>query len=60
MGKHSLDDFDKCVIRRTVADMYGIRKIFPTLEKMWTELKETINFTGSKSTLRRVMKDMGF
>ena len=23
MGKHSLDDFDKCVIRRTVADMYG-------------------------------------
>ena len=60
MGKHSLDDFDKCVIKLTVADMYGIGKIFPTLEKIRTELKETVNFTCSRSKLQRVMKDMGF
>ena len=60
MGKHSLDDFDKCVIKWTVADMYSIRKIFPTLEKIRPELKETVNFTCSRPTLPRVMKDMGF
>ena len=60
VGKHDLDDFDKCVVQRTVANMYGIRKIFPTVEKIRQELKESLTFTGSKSRLRRILKHMGF
>ena len=59
-GKHDLDDFDKCVVRRTVANIYGIRKIFLSVENIRKELRDSINFTGSKTTLRRILKEMGF
>jgi hypothetical protein len=46
--KKTLDDFDLCVIKRTVHSMYN-RKIAPTVSKIKKEIEDTIKI--SKSTL---------
>ena len=43
-----------------MANMYRIRKMLPTLENIRKELRDSIDFTGSKTTLRRILKEMGF
>ena len=52
-SKVSLDDFDKCVVRRTIASMYSLKKVLPTLDNIRTELKQSIGYTGSKGRLRK-------
>ena len=51
-SKVSLDDFDKGVVRRTIASMYSLKKVLPTLHNIRTELKQSIGYTGSKGSLR--------
>lgn len=66
-GKHhkrkkevgELDDFSKNVLRRTVFGMYA-RGEYPTAEKLVSHMKEAENFNGSKWTMLRILKDMGF
>ena len=55
-----LDDFDKCVVRRTVNEMYGIKKIRPTLDRILIQLRERIDFRGGKTILERLLRDLGF
>ena len=33
-SKVSLDDFDKGVVRKTIASMYSLKKVLPTLDKV--------------------------
>lgn len=52
-----LDSFDRSLIERTVHKMYD-KKIAPTVDKIKTELSETL--TISKTTLSLTLLDMGF
>ena len=52
-SKVSLDDFDKGVVRRTIASMYSLKKDLPTLHSIRTELKQSVGYAGSKGSLRK-------
>ena len=52
-SKVSLDDFDNRVVRRTIASMYSLKKVLPTIDNTRTELKQSIGNTGSKGRLRK-------
>ena len=52
-SKVSLDDFDNRVVRRTIASMYSLKKVLPTLDYIRAELKQSIGYTGSKGRLRK-------
>ena len=52
--KKTLDDFDRCVIKRTVHNMY-YRKIAPTVSEIKKEIEDTIKI--SKSTLTLTLLD---
>ena len=56
----SLDDFDQSVVRWTVASMYSLKKVLPTLDNIRTELKHSIGYTGSKGRLREDLLHMKF
>ena len=53
------DDFDKCVLRRTVLAFYE-RKEIPTIYKIKQELSEKIGYNGCEQSLRRVLLKIGF
>ncbi|XP_050707116.1 uncharacterized protein LOC126992421 [Eriocheir sinensis] len=53
------DDFNKGVLRRTVLSFYE-RKDIPTLDKIHKEIKESLSYPGSRETLRKVLKKIGF
>ena len=55
-----LDEFDLGVLRRTVNAMYSERRILPTLSNIQTAMQEDIGYTGSKSILRKYMRQLGF
>jgi hypothetical protein len=55
--KKTLDDFDRCVIKRTVHSMYN-RKIAPTVSKIKKEIEDTIKIL--KSTLTLTLLDLGY
>ena len=59
-SKVSLDDFDQGVVRRTIANMYSLKKVLPTLDNIRTELKQSIGYTGSKGRLRKDLLHMKF
>lgn len=46
--KTEIDDFDKCVIRRTINEFHVTHDQRPTLRALLPVLKEKINFKGSK------------
>lgn len=56
----SLDDFDKCLIRRTIYNFHTQRKCLPTIKLLLNELKESIKFQGGKTSLRVILREMGF
>ena len=53
------DDFDKCVLRRTVLAFYE-RKELPTVYKIKEELREKIGYSGCENSLRKVLLKIGF
>ena len=55
----NLDEFDIAVIRRKIHSMYEAGNI-PTLDKLLPEVKESTNFKGSRTSLWRILKKMGF
>jgi hypothetical protein len=52
-----LDDFDHCVIERTIHGLYS-RKIAPTVSIIHKEIKDSIKI--SKSTLTLTLIDLGY
>ncbi|XP_063897313.1 uncharacterized protein LOC135118660 [Helicoverpa armigera] len=59
-GKIEIDDFDLGVIRRKVHEFYTIKKEIPTIPKLLNILRQEINFTASRETLRKVLRKIGF
>ncbi|XP_072035179.1 uncharacterized protein [Amphiura filiformis] len=55
----TVDEFDRGVIRRIIQNFY-IDKCWPTVAKIYEEVKQQLNFKGSISTLRRILKHMGY
>lgn len=55
-----LDDFERCAIRHKIHEFYSVKKELPTLTKLLHEMRSEIDFKGSRTTLWRTMKDMGF
>ena len=55
--KKTRDDFDRCVIKRTVHSMNN-RKIATTVSKIKKEIEDTIKI--SKSTLTLTLLDLGY
>lgn len=55
-----LDDFDKCAVRRTIYNFHLQKKCFPTVKLLLVELRDSINFQGQKSSLKSIIKDLGF
>ena len=54
-----LDDFNVEAIRRTVHEFYT-RKEYPTLESLLATVKSRGVFSGGRTTLRLVLREMGF
>ena len=59
-SKVSLDDFDQGVVRWTIASMYSLKKVLPTLDNIRTDLKHSVGHTGSKGRLRKDLLHMKF
>lgn len=55
-----VDDFDKGVIKRCIHNFHFTEKELPTLEKLRAKLHQDINFKGSKTSLGRLIKRIGF
>jgi transposase len=55
----ALDDFGKSALRRHIIGYYE-RKEVPTLNKMMDSLKEAGLFHGGKTSLIKIIKDLGF
>ena len=52
-SKVSLNDLDQGVVRTTIASMYSLNKVLPSLDNIRTDLKQSIGYTGSKGRLRK-------
>ncbi|XP_049701004.2 uncharacterized protein LOC126055535 [Helicoverpa armigera] len=57
---HELDDFERCAIRHKIHEFYSVRKELPSLAKLLHEMRKEINYKGSRTTLWRIIKGMGF
>lgn len=55
-----LDSFDVCVVRRVIHNFYKTEKCVPTVEKIRQKLQEDINFKGGKTSLRKILRQLGF
>ena len=54
-----LDDFDKSVLRRTVLEFYSKGEV-PSLDLIKDAMIEKIGFKGSRDSLHRVLREIGF
>lgn len=55
-----LDDFDIGVVRRIVNNFYLTEKCLPTLKKIQVKLVNDLGFVGSRSSVRRILKTIGY
>ncbi|XP_045447431.1 uncharacterized protein LOC123655720 [Melitaea cinxia] len=58
--KIKIDDFDASAIRQKIMSFYAVRKEIPTLNKLLVELREEINFEGGRTTLWKILKQLGY
>jgi transposase len=58
--KTDIDEFDKCVIRRTINEFHITENEHPTLQSLLSVLKKRINFSGGKWALWKIIRDLGF
>ncbi|KDQ71559.1 hypothetical protein L798_09467 [Zootermopsis nevadensis] len=54
------EDFDKCVVRCSIHNFYAQEGTVPTVAKLLVKLKESTDFKGNCSSLRRIIRDLGF
>ncbi|XP_038223331.1 uncharacterized protein LOC119840695 [Zerene cesonia] len=58
--KYNLHDYHVRLIRQKIQQFYTANKKLPTVNKLRIELLEDIEFKGSNTTLRRILKEKGF
>jgi len=58
--KSIIDNFDEAVFRRIVHNFYLIEKQQPTLKAIHSKMCESTGYGGGVSSLRLVLKIMGF
>lgn len=58
--KTRLDDFDKCVLRRTIYNFHLQEKCLPTVKLLLDDLKERIGYSGGRTSLRHILNEIGF
>jgi hypothetical protein len=56
----NLDDFDICVVHRTIYEFYIHEKMVPTVKAVLMKLQETIGYKGQQSSLFKIFKALGF
>ena len=54
-----LDDFNKNLLRTTIFDMYKNGE-YPTALKLVQKMKKAVGFNGSRDSILRILKNMGF
>lgn len=59
-AKTNLDDFDIGRLRRYIKIFYITEKQVPTLRRIHKKFTEEYNYTGSRESLRKIMKKIGF
>jgi hypothetical protein len=55
-----IDDFDKCVIQLTIHEFYVQEKTLPAIPKLLPKLRDRINFNSGSTSLRNIVKELGF
>lgn len=55
-----IDDFDQGVIKRIIHNFHITDKELPTIRKLKEKLKADLNFQGSETSLRKIVKSLGF
>ena len=60
IDKYELDDFDKCVVRRTVNDMLTKERVLPTIKRVRERLVDNIQYRGGEKHLRSTLHELGF
>lgn len=55
-----LDDFDLCVVRKTIHNFYVTEKRIPTVKAVLAKLRTTIGYKGQASSLKTIFKKLGF
>lgn len=56
----NVDDFDRDVIHRIIEEFYLTKKIVPTCIKLLAAIREKIEFPWGVTSLRKLLKDMGY
>lgn len=55
-----IDSFDRGVIKRCVHNFHKTEKELPTIKLLLRKLRQDIGFNGSATSLRTILKDLGF
>jgi transposase len=55
-----LDEFDLGAVRRIVNNFYLVEKCLPTVSKIRAKMMTELNFNGSKTSVRRILRKIGF
>ncbi|XP_022824365.1 uncharacterized protein LOC111354941 [Spodoptera litura] len=56
----NVDDFDRQVIHRCIEEFYLTKKVVPTCKKLLLALREKIDFPWGVTSLRKLLKQMGY
>ncbi|VVC96923.1 unnamed protein product [Leptidea sinapis] len=56
----NVDDFDRSVIRRIIEEFYLTKKIAPTCIELLATIREKIEFPWGMTSLRKLLKEMGY
>lgn len=59
-NKTSVNTFDAEVIRRTIYDFHTVHKKVPSLKTLLPVIKSNSNFSGERSSLNILLKNIGF
>ena len=54
-----VDQFDRAAIRNTIHDFF-VRKEYPTISKVLTEVHDKGIFMGGRTSLRKIIRQLGF
>lgn len=55
-----LDEFDQGAVRRIVNNFYLVEKCLPTVNKIRAKLEKDLNFTGSNTSVKRILHSLGY
>ncbi|KOB70672.1 putative dde superfamily endonuclease [Operophtera brumata] len=56
----AMDSFQQGVIKRCIHKFHSTENELPTVDRLLRKLKQKVNFQGSSSSLRRILKELGF